>query len=185
MKAPTTATAIGSASISSRRSRLPSPAPNHCAAASLGRKLLRSPSLPAIGAKSKRIGISSGSIYLITLVTNIALRRGDQVRDLDFYNDPYKYTCGTWQPGFWRYGTEKERNEPGAPGTATGLRRRDGLEAGDRNVLADGLFRYLPGQGRCRDRDESAEPLRGVQQQARALSRGARALLGDQPCRDA
>src|SRR3954452_85570 len=100
MKAPTTATAIGSASISGRRSRLPSPAPNHCAAASLGRKLLRSPSPLAIGAKLKRIGVSSGSTDLITFVTNIVLRRGNQGRDLDFYNDPYKYTCGTWQPRF-------------------------------------------------------------------------------------
>src|SRR4051795_13069588 len=111
MKAPTTATAIGSASISGRRSRLPSPVPNHCAAASLVRKLLRSPSPPAIGAKSKRIGISSGSTHLVTIVTNIVLRRGDQGGDLDFYNDPYKYMCGTWQPGFGRHGTEKERNE--------------------------------------------------------------------------
>src|SRR3954452_1629767 len=100
MKAPTTARAIGSACISGRRSRLPSPAPNHCAAASLGRKLLRSPSPPAIGAKLKRMGISSGSTHLIAIVTNIVLRRGDQGRDLDFYNGPYKYMRGTWQPGF-------------------------------------------------------------------------------------
>src|SRR3954447_2422631 len=100
MKAPTTATAIGSASISGRRSRLPSPVLNHCAAASLVRNLLRSPSPPAIGAKSKRIERSSDSNYLITIVTNIVLRRGDQGRDLDFYNGPYKYMRGTWQPGF-------------------------------------------------------------------------------------